>query len=116
MRAYLVDTRPYEGIVAEVSTDICCDDLAVDAVLGNEILVCTGGARGPVPVSVAISSVSARHDERREEVEVEVEVEVEAERIKKEGRENEFTSRRKLCTMGQRQPKGRQAKSKKQRG
>ena len=41
-----------------------------------------------------------------------MEVEV-VERSKKGGREKEFTSRRKLCTMGQRQPRGRQAKSKK---
>lgn len=41
--AYLVAARPYEGIVAEVSTDIGGDDLSVDAVLWNEILICAGG-------------------------------------------------------------------------
>ena len=42
--AYLVDARPHEGIVAEVSTDICGDNLSVDAVLGDEILVRASGA------------------------------------------------------------------------
>lgn len=56
--AYLVDARPHEGIVAEVSTDICRDNLSVDAIFGNEILVRTGGARG----SLSVVAVSARHD------------------------------------------------------
>jgi hypothetical protein len=67
LRAYLVGTRPHKGIVAQISTDISCNDFAVDAILWNEILIRTAGA--PAPVSVAFA-VSARHGgSRRMEVE-----------------------------------------------
>jgi hypothetical protein len=41
--AYLVNTGAYEGIVAEIATDVGRDDFTVDAIPGYEVLVLSVG-------------------------------------------------------------------------
>ena len=42
-KTHLVVTRPHQGIIAQVAADVGRDDLAIDAITGDEVLVLTAG-------------------------------------------------------------------------
>ena len=43
---YLVESRPHQGIIPQVATDVGGDNLAIDAIAGHEVLVLTRHGSG----------------------------------------------------------------------